>query len=132
MKINAETLGGKGSIDGAVIVGTGSGPSAYLSPGTKGSATLTINKILTFKADGSYRCDLSLGQAKADQVIANGVTIENGAQFVKVPEGNQALAVGTVFTIISNTATTPINGTFANLVDGSTITADAGNKFQVS
>ena len=132
VQVNGGTLGGKGSIDGAVTVGTGNGPGAYLSPGTKGPDTLTINKTLTFKADGSYRCDLSLGQAKADEVIANGVTIESGAQFVKVPKGNQTLTVGAVFTIISNTETTPIGGTFANLVDGSIITAGAGNKFQVS
>ncbi len=33
--------------------------------------------------------------------------------------------------MISNTAATPISGTFANLADGSTLTA-GHNKFQVS
>jgi hypothetical protein len=36
-----------------------------------------------------------------------------------------------VFTAISNTAASPINGTFANLADGSVLTAGR-NKFEVS
>jgi hypothetical protein len=41
------------------------------------------------------------------------------------------LSVGTAFTLISNTAATPIAGTFANLPDGSIITIK-GNKFRAS
>ena len=41
------------------------------------------------------------------------------------------LRVGTTFTAISNTAATPIAGTFANLPDGSIITTK-GNKFPAS
>ncbi len=41
------------------------------------------------------------------------------------------LPVGTVFTAISNTSATPINGTFANLPDGSTVFA-GGKSCQVS
>jgi hypothetical protein len=43
--------------------------------------------------------------------------------------GSGTLPLGTVFTVISNTATTPITGTFDNLPDGSTITI-GGNKLQ--
>src|SRR5205085_1990562 len=82
VSVNAGTLGGKGTISGAATVGTGTGSGAYLSPGVKGPDILTISNTLTFKADGSYKCDLSLGRAKADQVSANGVTIESGAQFI--------------------------------------------------
>ena len=49
-----------------------------------------------------------------------------------LPKGFQTLTIGTVFTVINNTAATPISGTFANLEDGSTINATAGNKLQVS
>ena len=38
---------------------------------------------------------------------------------------------GTSFTALNNTAATPINGTFANLVDGSTVTV-GNNSYQVS
>jgi hypothetical protein len=121
----------KGTISGAVTLGTGSGSGASLAPGTNGPDTLTISKTLTFKADGSYKCELSLGRAKADQVHANGVTIENGAQFVFLPKGNQTLTTGTVFTVINNTAATAISGTFANLPDNSTFTSGRNN-YQVS
>ena len=64
-------------------------------------------------------------------MIANGVTIDSGAQFNFVAFANKTLRVGKVFVVISNTAATPISGTFANLPDGSTFTAGA-NRFQVS
>jgi hypothetical protein len=41
------------------------------------------------------------------------------------------LPVGTVLTVISNTAATPIAGTFTNLPDGSTF-GDHRNTFQAS
>ena len=70
-------------------------------------------------------------KATADQVVANGVTIESGAQFDFNSIGSQKLTTGEVFTAINNTATTPISGTFSNLADGTVI--DVGvNRFQVS
>jgi hypothetical protein len=41
------------------------------------------------------------------------------------------LTAGTVFTLINNTATTPIAGTFSNLADGATVTIGSNN-FQAS
>jgi len=70
-------------------------------------------------------------KAKADKVIASGVTIEAGAQFDFNAVGNKKLTIGKVFTAISDTAATPISGTFANLVDGSTVTVGV-NKLQVT
>ena len=70
-------------------------------------------------------------RAQADQVVANGVTINGGAQFNFTAVANKRLTAGTVFTAISNTAATSISGTFANLPDGSTFTAGR-NSFQVS
>jgi fibronectin-binding autotransporter adhesin len=58
--LNGGTLRGTGAIAGAVTVGTGSGRGAYLAPGVNGPDNLTINNLLTFKADGSYQCELSL------------------------------------------------------------------------
>jgi autotransporter-associated beta strand protein len=132
VNVTAGTLGGKGTITGAVTVGSGTGNSAFLAPGTTGPDTLTISKSLTFKAVGTYKCDLSLGQTKADQINAKGVTIQTGTKFVLQPKGFQTLAVGTVFTVINNTAATPISGTFVNLPDGAIINATAGNRLQAS
>ena len=59
---------------------------------------------------------LNTKRAKADQVVANGVTIQSGAQFDFRTIGQKRLSAGTVFTAISNTSVNPINGTFANLM----------------
>jgi hypothetical protein len=67
--------------------------------------------------------------ARADKVVANGVTI-SGAQFSFTGLGN-ALTPGTVFTVIDNTAATPIAGTFSNLADGTIFTVN-GHTFQAS
>ena len=64
-------------------------------------------------------------------MIANGVTIDSGAQFNFVAFANKTLRVGKVFVVISNTASTPISGTFSNLPDGSTFAA-GNNTFQAS
>jgi autotransporter-associated beta strand protein len=141
------------SLDGATIikVGTGtfrlssantyrngtlvssSGTGAFLQPGKGASTatTLTIQNTLSFKSDGTYTWKLNTKKAKTDQVIANGVTVEAGAQFDLTTTGNKKLTAGKVFTAISNTAATPISGTFANLADGSTVSVGV-NKLQVS
>src|SRR5206468_11690645 len=83
VRVNAGTLGGQGIIAGLVTLGTGGGPGAVLAPsgGSNQLATLTIQRALTFKADSTYTYKLNTRNPSADQVIANGVTIESGAQF---------------------------------------------------
>jgi hypothetical protein len=133
VNINAGTLGGKGTIQGAVTVGTGSGAGAFLAPsaGSNQPATLTLKKTLTFKADGTYTYNLNTTNARADQVRAKGVTIESGAQLSFQAVANKRLTTGTVFTAINNTAASAISGTFANLPDNSTLTIGRNN-YQVS
>jgi autotransporter-associated beta strand protein len=130
--VTGGTLRGTGTIAGRVAVGTGNGRQAFLAPGVKGPGNLTINDLLTFNSGGNYQCELSLaGQGRADQVSANGVTIDSGAQFIFRTKGNHILPIGTVFTVINNTAATPISGTFSNLPDGATLVA-GNNTLQVS
>jgi hypothetical protein len=81
--------------------------------------------------DSTYQYGLKTSNTAADQVAAKGVTIKIGAQFLFTGIGNTALATGTVFTAINNTATTAIAGTFANLPDGSTFTSGP-NTFQAN
>ena len=133
VQVSAGTLGGKGIIAGAVTVGTGSGTGALLEPsfGASKPTTLTTQSALTFKADGIYTYKLNTKRARADQVIANGVTIESGAQFNFVAVANTRLTLGTVFIAIDNTSVNPITGPFANLPDGSIFTVGRNN-FQVS
>src|SRR4026209_2113132 len=119
--VNGGRLGGVGTIAGAVTVGSGSGREAVLSPGYQHSinpGTLTIQSSLTFNADATYEFELNSSSATADEVIANGVTINNVAQFSFKDVRSGISPIGTVFTVINNTAATPIAGTFSNLPDG--------------
>jgi len=129
--VNGGTLGGRGKIAGAVTIGTGAGPGAFLAPGVNGPAGLSTEGSLTFNADGAYGCQLDTTKSKADKRVARGVTINSGAQFVFLGKGTTTLPIGTVFTVIDNKSRQPITGTFANLADGSTFTAN-GNNFDVS
>ncbi len=85
---------------------------------------------MTFNSDATYKIQLNSPTAQADKVVANGVTINTGAQFELEDLGNGTLAPGAVFTIISNTRSAPIAGTFSNLADGTTFTSN-GNTFKV-
>ncbi len=125
VQVNAGTLAGRGLIGGSVTIGTGSGAGAFLAPGSGASkpTALTIQGALTFKADGSYTDRLNLRRAKADQVSANGVTIESGAQFAFQGVANARLEAGKVFAVLNNTSANPIAGVFANLAEGATISA---------
>jgi autotransporter-associated beta strand protein len=129
VNVNAGTLGGKGSITGAVTIGTGSGVGAFLTPSAASNQTgrLTLKKSLTFNSDSAYAYKLNTNNGQADLVRAKGITIESGAQFAFQPKGNHALTPGTVFTVLNNVSTAPIRGTFANLPDNSTLTVGPNN-----
>jgi autotransporter-associated beta strand protein len=131
--VNAGRLGGKGAIDGTVVVGSGSGSGAALVPRKRGGRpdTLTIRSQLTFNSDARYTCELNTKSGRAGAVVANGVTIESGAEFDFVSVANKALMPGIVVALISNTSGSLISGTFANLPDGSTFTVGL-NTFQAS
>ena len=133
VNVDAGTLGGTGTIAGEVNVGNGSGEGAFLKPSIGGikPSSLSIHRALNLKADSTYTYKLNTDRAEADKVIANGVTIDSGAQFNFVALANKTLRPGKVFVAISNTAATPISGTFANLPDGSTFTVGS-NTFEVS
>jgi hypothetical protein len=64
-------------------------------------------------------------------VIANGVTMNSGASFNLSGTAQGTLKQGLTFTVISNTASTPISGTFSNLADGAIISVN-GNNFQAN
>jgi autotransporter-associated beta strand protein len=133
VQVNSDRLGGRGIIAGDVTLGDGSGRGAILSPGKSADTrgTLIIASALTFNSDGTYKFELNSDTRNADGVVANGVTINSGAQFSFADVGNGALPLGTVFTAITNTSANPIAGTFSNLADGSTFTSN-GNTYQVN
>jgi hypothetical protein len=118
VQVTRGALSGNGSIGGDVTIGGGSG-SAALAPGAPGQkwATLTIQSPLTFQTRGTYSYNLRANRdnSRADKVIANGVTITDGATLTVDGHIDGRLRDRTNFTVISNTAKTPIAGTFAKL-----------------
>ena len=133
VEVDGGTLGGKGSIDGGVIIGAGTGAGAVLAPGIDATTfpSLRIQGALTFTADGTYSCRVSATKLTNDKVFAEGVTIESGAQFDFTQVGREPLGFGTTFTLIANTSANPIAGTFSNLPDGSTFRSGRNN-YQVN
>ena len=133
VQVNAGRLGGRGTVAGAVTIGGGSVPGAVLTPGRSGSKTdiLTIQGALTFQLNSTYKCELKSSAASADKVVANGVTINSGAQFSLIDLASAVLPTGTVFTVIDNTSANPISGTFSNLADGSMFPVGS-NTFQAN
>jgi autotransporter-associated beta strand protein len=127
------TLGGEGKIAGPTTIGTGTGAGGFLQPskGANSPTALTIQNTLTFKGNSTYIWKLNTNKAKADTVIASGITIETGAQFSFNTVANKKLIAGRIFTALSNTSASPISGTFANLADNSTFTAGQ-NTYQAS
>ncbi|MGH8094595.1 MAG: autotransporter-associated beta strand repeat-containing protein [Chthoniobacterales bacterium] len=135
VQVAAGTFGGSGTIAGAVTIGTGSGSGAFLAPatGTNKQRTLTVQSQLTLNGDSTYTYTFKAKneKAKTDKVIANGVTINSGATFVFSGTAQGTLTQGLVLTVISNTAATPISGSFSNLSDGAIVSVN-GNNLQAS
>lgn len=129
--VSRSTLGGIGTISGAVTIGSNTGQRAFLSPGTTGIGTLTIKKALKLNATATYNCQLDSNTVTADKVSAKGVTINAASQIALSDLGTGVLTAGTVFTIIDNTANTPIAGAFGNLANGSTVVVGS-NTYLVS
>ena len=92
-----------------------------------------MQSSLTFQTGGTYLYSFNANRnnSRADEVIANGVTIAGGATLTVDGKIGGRLNVGSTFTVISNTAATTIAGIFANLPNGSIITIH-GNNLQAS
>jgi len=133
VKVALGTLGGTGTIAGAVTIGKAIGRGAEVAPGASGTTvgTLTILSSLLCQGDAVYDFDVDTDTAVADQLTANGITINSGATFSPAAIGVGTLALGMTFTAVNNTSATPISGNFSNLADGSTITVGS-NTFQAN
>ncbi|MDQ3198752.1 MAG: autotransporter-associated beta strand repeat-containing protein, partial [Verrucomicrobiota bacterium] len=125
--VNAGTLGGRGTITGPVNVDDG----GFLAPaeGTSKQATLTIQSSLTFYSGATYTYTFKAKRNKtlADEVLANGVTIRNGATLALSGQVQGVLEAGLSLSVISNTAATPISGTFSNLPEGAIVNVGGAN-----
>jgi autotransporter-associated beta strand protein len=130
--VEGGTLAGTGTIAGAVTVGTGAGRGATLAGGKPyGVFTpLTIQSSVLLNSDATLSCRLNSNSVGAGAVVAHGVTIK-GAQFASSDTAAATLPVGTILTVLNDTASTLISGTFVNLPEGGTITV-GNNTFQAN
>jgi fibronectin-binding autotransporter adhesin len=124
VEAEAGTLGGAGTVAGPVTIGDGAGPDAILSPGASADVvgTLTLLDKVTFRSDSTCELQINSTQLVADQLVAQGVRIDAGAEISLADLGSSTLSVGTFFILLNNTAGTPITGEFANLPAGGTVT----------
>ena len=115
-----------------MTIGDGNSLDAFLAAGAsarRSVATLTLQDSLSFAAFSNYVWKLDTKKARADEVVAFGVSIDASALFQATGLGNEPLSPGTTFTAIQNTAATPIAGQFMNLADGTVITVN-GQRLQ--
>ena len=131
VQVNAGTFGGTGRISGAATIGTATTAATLASGNGARLGALTLLNTLTFNSRGTCKVNLNSNTAAGAQVVATGVTINSGALVSISDLGTTKLPNGTAFTIISNTATTAIAGTFSNLADGSTLVVGT-NTYHVS
>ena len=107
----------------------------FLAPahGTRISQPSRFRVALTFSAGSTYTYTFKAKgkQAKTDKVIANGVTINSGANVTIQGTTKGSLKAGTAYTLISNTSANAISGTFSNLADGAIVNVN-GNNLQAS
>lgn len=129
--VTAGTLGGNGSVSGAVTIGNGVGSADAAIAAGNSVGTFATASTLSFLSDGAFVFELNSTLSTADQLVANGVTINGSSVFSFTDLGAGALALNTQFIIISNTSGSAISGTFSNLADGSTFTQGA-NQYQVN
>ena len=112
--VKGGAFGGSGRTSAAVTVGTGSATGASLEPGNNGIGTFTSTAALTMYQDATYNVELSLQSGTSDKTSSNGVTLNNPVLSVRSLDSG-ALAAGTKLTIVDNTGTNPVTGTFKNL-----------------
>ncbi len=125
--VDSGRLGGSGNIAGAVTVGTGNGPATLRLE--RAGSLLSIGGSLTFGPEGGCQIVLNSDSGTAGLVAAQGVSIGRSVPLLLQDHGTAILPVGSTFTVIDNTATDPIAGTFRKLADGATIVVGA-NTYQ--
>jgi|GEM_PF-898205 len=127
--IQQGSLGGFGVTQSSATLGTGSGPGAILEPGFLKVGTLTVDS-LTLNSDATYQAELDLGKSVGDSVNARKVRLLNSPKLQLMPIAG-TLSLGTSYTIINNTGTAPISGTFKDLPEMSLISA-GGYNFRIT
>jgi len=129
VNVQAGSFGGTGLSQSSATIGTGSGTGAILEPGNLGIGTLTIG-ALTMNADATYQAEINLGTAVGDQINVSSVALVNKPQLAVTGIAG-TLPLGTSYTLINNTGTGAVAGTFKNLSEMAMVTA-SGYNFRIT
>jgi autotransporter-associated beta strand protein len=127
------TVGSAATLGGVGTVGSIATTSATVSPGDTGPGILTDNGALAFDANSNFVVALNGTTAGTEysQLQAQGpINLAGATLKVTVAMGFMPVP-GTQFTIINNTGSAPVTGTFAGLSQGGTVTV-SGQTFSVS
>jgi gliding motility-associated-like protein len=116
----AGSFGGTGKGTMAVTIGTGSGTGAILEPGNQAVGSL-IAGSLTLKSDATYNAEIDMGSATGDKITVTSVNLVNNPK-LSVTGTAGTLPSGAAYTIIDNTGSTAIAGTFKDLPEMALIT----------
>ena len=124
------TLGGIGTISGAVTVNAG----ANIAPGNGGNNTgILTTGALTLASTSNFRVDINGATVGSGydrlNVATGGVTITNSNLVVTV---GTTLAIGQAFLILDKTSGGGITGNFAGIPQGGTVVGSDGTVFQVT
>ncbi|SEO74427.1 autotransporter-associated beta strand repeat-containing protein [Mucilaginibacter gossypiicola] len=118
---SAGTFGGAGQSSSTAIIGTGTGTGAALAPGNLAIGTLKVGS-LTMNADATYKVELSTSSATSDKVSTSVVNLVNQPKLQITAIDSTSLAQGASFTIIDNTGSAAIAGTFKGLPELAPVT----------
>ncbi len=113
-------LKGVGTVEGLSVSGT-------VAPGNS-PGTITVVQSFDLNTDGTYEAEL-LNASSYDQIKAGSVSLL-GTLHVSLVSG-WSIKQGDTFTIVDNTGTLPVGGTFAALPEGAELTVN-GLTFKIS
>ncbi len=108
-------FGGTGLSQASVTIGTGTSATAMLEPGNGSIGTFTTTSSLTLNSNAIYNVQVSTKDTIADKIKAGTVNLVGYPALAVVNTDSAALALGTNFTIIENTGSNAVKGTFKDL-----------------
>ncbi|WP_276500175.1 LamG-like jellyroll fold domain-containing protein [Terrimonas pollutisoli] len=108
-------FGGTGLSQASVTIGTGTSATAMLEPGNGSIGTFTTTSSLTLNSNAIYNVQVSTKDTIADKIKAGTVNLVGYPALAVVNTDSAALALGTNFTIIENTGSNAVSGTFKDL-----------------
>ena len=128
--VNAGTLGGTGSISGAVSIGNSNGVGdSVLAPGA-GVGTLATGS-LTFNSDGGYAVEVNATSVTSDRTNVTGTVSINAATPLSV-NVTGSLAASQQYVIVSNDGVDAVSGTFAGLAQDAVVGTFGGTDLKIS